>query len=369
MEDTMNKGVFSQAGLRALFQNNRLISGETFKESHIGPASVDLAMTSEIYEVNEMFLPKKGMTIRQTLKEVRHTPIGIGDVLYPGRKYLSKASVSVNFPRGVYGYANAKSTTGRNFIMVRAMADYCLSYDSMDSRHTGLSGEVWLLVEPLVFPVVATVDECLSQMRVFNGDTRIHSEVGLEKFLLGHDLLYRTDGSPYNQGDLDLGTNSGVFLMTLEAETEGVIGYQAKSVDTALDLTARGLDAREYFDPVYAEKVGNIYIVRLLPGRYYLLTSHEQVKIPVTHSVEMKAIDPRYGHFFSHFAGYFDPGFFGTATLEVMSPFGECVRHGQPVAAFELEMMQVETVSYGDVGNYAGQIGTRLPKQFKDWNT
>lgn len=236
----------------------------------------------------------------------------------------------------------------------------------MDMREHGLTAEVWLLIQPLVYPVAATPHECLSQMRVFNGDSRISSEAGLSEFLLTHDLLYRLNGAPYGQGELDLKTNSGVFLMTLEAETEGVIGYRARATDKVLDLTDRGLDPQEYFDTVYAEKRGDISFVRLEPGKYYLLTSHEQVKVPVTHSIEMKGIDQKYGDFFAHFAGFFDPGFFGTATLEVMSPFGECVRHGQPVAAFEIEQVQTATTSYADIGNYVGQIGTKLPKQFRN---
>jgi dCTP deaminase len=363
----MNKGVFSKQGLEHLFEYGRLTRGEFFKNEHIGPASVDLTISSEVYELDYFLLPGKRQTVRSMLKKISHRPIAIGDPLLPGKTYMSLASVGVNFPAGVYAYANAKSTTGRNFILVRTLADHCVGFDTVDRRAEGYTGEIWLLIQPLVYGIVASPHECLSQLRVFNDDTRITTKDALQEFLLTHDLLYRTDGRAYNHGELTLDTHCGTFLMTLEAETEGVIGYQAKKSDKILDLSARDVDPNLFFEKVYARKDNGNSFARLEPGEYYLLTSHEQIKIPVTHSAEMRAIDPRLGLFFSHFAGFFDPGFFGTATLEVMSPSGDWLRHGHPVAAFELECMQEATVSYAQTGNYAGQIGTKLPKQFRNF--
>lgn len=360
----MNKGVFSKNGLELLFEHGRLTSGEYWSPGHIGPASVDMTISSEIYELDYFLLPGKRQTVRSMLESVSRRPINLGDALLPGKTYISPASVGVNFPAGVYGYANAKSTSGRNFISVRTLADYCIGFDTIDRRAEGYTGEIWLVIQPLVYGIEATPKECLSQLRVFNHDTRITTKESLSQFLLTNDLLYRADGRAYPQGELSLETHTGTFLMTLEAEAQGVIGYRAKQTDRILDLTARGLDPRDFFDEVYAKREAGRCFVRLDPGQYYLLTSHEQVRIPVTHSAEMKAIDPRLGLFFSHFAGFFDPGFMGTATLEVMSPIGDWLRHGHPVAAFELECMQETTVSYAEVGNYSGQNRTRLPKQF-----
>ena len=102
----------------------------------------------------------------------------------------------------------------------------------------------------------------------------------------------------------------------------------------------------------------------------YLLSTHEMFKVPVHLCAELRALDPRLGLFFSHFAGFFDSGFFGTATLEVLAPFDMVLRHGDPVARFELEHLRSETVSYANAGTYQKQVFTQLPKQFhtnEDW--
>ena len=91
------------------------------------------------------------------------------------------------------------------------------------------------------------------------------------------------------------------------------------------------------------------------------------LKIPESNTAELTALDPRLGFFFTHFAGFFDPGFFGTATLEVFAPQNEYLRHKKPLARFEFELMKSETVSYAVAGNYSGQIETQLPKQFNAW--
>jgi dCTP deaminase len=105
--------------------------------------------------------------------------------------------------------------------------------------------------------------------------------------------------------------------------------------------------------------------IALQPGRCYLLSTNEMFKVPDDHCSELVALDPRFGHVFSHFAGFFDPGFFGTATLEVYSalPAPVFLRHKQPFAKFVLEKLRSPTVPYAN--NYQGQIGTKLPKQFK----
>ena len=127
----------------------------------------------------------------------------------------------------------------------------------------------------------------------------------------------------------------------------------------------------DYFEPVFAEEAipGNpdSGFIRLKAWEYYLLSTNEMLKVPNNLCAELKALDPRLGLFFSHFAGFFDPGFFGTATLEVLAPHDMVLRHKDPVARFVFERMRSETISYGEKGNYQGQIETRLPKQFAPW--
>ncbi len=369
------KGVFGKNELLKLVANRRLCPNASYNESHMSPASVDLTITGEVYEVERLLQPEQQSKerIRTLINAMGCKPVSVGSVLEVGHTYLGKASMDVNFPPGVYGYLNAKSSSGRNFLFVRSLADGIHMFDSADRRHDGYSGEVWLVIMPLAFPVILTREERYNQLRVFNADTRF-SQGDLDALLLKQDLLFRRGGEPYKQGELSLFTHDGSVLSTLYAKPGEIIGYVAKRGVKPLDLTLRNLDPKEYFEPVYAEVVQStgsdkiVSFVRIEGGRYYLLSTNEMIKIPTTHSAELVALDTRLGFFFSHFAGFFDPGFFGTATLEVFAPHDVMLRHKQPVARFVFEELISETVSYKEQGNYHGQVATQLPKQFRPWS-
>lgn len=369
----MNKGVFPQSDLLELIDNKRLKTLSGFKQGHVGVASIDLTTTGEAYRIEKVLQPNphNNETVRSLLASMSATPIKLGDILEPNCSYLVKATVDVNFPPGIYGYLNAKSTSGRNFVHVRTLADRIYMFDSVDMRHEGYSGELWLLIEPLVYPIVLTNDECYTQMRVFNGDTRFKQE-DLDRLLEKHDLLYRAkDKEPYPQGGLSHFTHDGTVLCTLHAKN-GLVGFRAKRTRRPLDLASRNLDPKEYFYPVYAEQfkseTDECWGVQLEAGEYYLLSTREMLKVPTHLSAELIGLDRRIGDIFMHFAGFFDSGWFGTGTLEVQSSRSNIfLRHKQPFARFQIEYLRSETESYATKGTYQGQIGTKLPKQFIAW--
>lgn len=364
-------GVFSKSDLACLVESKRIIPLKGFLEKHVGPASVDITTTGEVYRINRMLQPSQieSETVRGLLSNMGASPIEMGSVMEVGCTYLAKASIDINFPPGLYGYLNAKSSSGRNFLFVRSLADGIHEFDSVDRRNHGYTGELWLVIQPLAFPVVLTDQECYNQLRVFDGDTRFNKR-NLEEMLQGVDLLYRRNQIPYKQGELSLFTYDGSALCTLDALPGKHVGYKAKKATAPIDLTKRLLNPRDYFEPVVAESFGTGKydgFVCIEAGHHYLLATNEMLKIPVKNTAELTALDTRLGFFFTHFAGFFDPGFFGTGTLEVFAPHDTTLRHKQPLARFVFEKMRNTTMSYADIGNYSGQIETQLPKQFAKW--
>jgi deoxycytidine triphosphate deaminase len=367
-------GVFGKKELKELIGKGRLIPKKGFiTEKDVSPASVDITVLDDVYRLENLFHPSalEKEKIRNLLPFMRARKIGLGDILEPGCTYIGPANLGVNFPPNLYGYLNAKSSSGRNFLFSRTIADEMHMFDAADKRNVGYSGQMWLVLQPLAFPTILTSKERYSQLRVFNGDTRF-KQADLDDLLLKHDILYRReDKKPYKQSELSLFTHDGSVLCTLHAPAGKLVGYRAKKTMRPLDLEARGIDPTEYFEPVYAEriKVGRKWIdfVRIQGGYYYLLSTSEMIKVPTTHSAELVALDTRLGFFFTHFAGFFDPGFFGTGTLEVYSPHDIVLRHKQPVARFVFERLLSDTVSYQKHGNYFEQIETQLPKQFTKW--
>lgn len=367
------QGVFSKKDLTELVNIGRIETLSGFDQSHIGPASIDLTMTDEVYRINDLIAPSgpRKEKVRDLLPLMGAKKISLGDEAEVGGIYLAKATINPNFSPGIYGYLNAKSTSGRNFLLVRTIADYVEGFDVVDKRRGGYSGEVWLTIQPLTYPIILDNKERLNQLRMFDGDTRL-KENDLAALILTKDLLHRRNGQmPYRQGELSLFTEDGSIYCTLYAEGKKLVGYKTKRTRRALDLSSRNLDPREYFEPVYAEEMvpgdPKSGFIRLNAGDHLLLSTNEMINIPETHCAELTALHPRLGLFFSHFAGFFDPGFFGTATLEVLAPHDMVLRHRQAIARFVFERMRSKTVSYKKSGTYQGQIETQLPKQFHSW--
>lgn len=370
-----NCGAFSKTDMISFISAGRVETLPGFDEKHIGPASIDITVAnSEAYRVERLMRPsgKRREKVRDMLPALGAQRIELGSILVPGEKYIAPATICPNFPPGMYGYSNAKSTSGRNMCLVRTLADHVEGYDTLDRKWEGWNGELWLTIEPLVFPILLTDKECYSQVRIFDGDTRF-SDNDLKHELAKQDLLYRQDGSRYKQGELSLASGDGTVFTTLYAKAGKLVGFRAKRTRKPLDLEMRKLDPREYFEPVYAEvdpSDPDGGLITLEPGWYYLLSTNEMLHVPEHLCAELVMLHPRFGLFFSHFAGFFDPGFKGVPTLEVTCLIPTTMRHREAVGCFRYERMRSKTISYAQSGNYSGQVRTTLPKQFlmpEDW--
>ncbi len=104
----------------------------------------------------------------------------------------------------------------------------------------------------------------------------------------------------------------------------------------------------------------------MLPGVLYLLDTLETVSIPASLAgmLALKSSLGRQGLEHLH-AGWFDPGFHGTATLEVknMAPWQLTIQRGQPIVQMALlRMSQEPQRDYTQTGRYAGQQGPTLAR-------
>jgi dCTP deaminase len=368
----MQSSLVSRFGALPSQQIRSLIEAGFIENAHpdnIAPASLDLTVSDEIYETKGLFQLHAGESVRDLLE---YTDASVHERTKPlerGAMYLARLNENVRFPKGVYGYCNPKSSTGRLDMHVRVLADGVPRYDSLTPA--GWQGELWIAIHPKSFRLVLPKNQALSQLRLFTANTRF-TELDFQIALNHHKLLWKRGGEAILYDSLSTTDDDGAAVLTLDFDGP-ILGYESKDVDAVLDLAnVGGYDAHDFFEEVRAD---NGY-VRLERGKFYILSTDEAVRVPPELACEMATMDERAGDFRSHYAGFIDPGWgWGhdgsqsgrPLTLEVR-PFEDLVvRHGQPIAKIKFERMtHVPDTLYDTRGsNYTTQSGPRLAKQFK----
>lgn len=338
-------------------------------EENVRPSSLDLSLSEEVYEVDGIFQPKPGETVRKLLGLFKKKSFSWSRPLVPGKVYLARLNESLRLPETVYAYCNPKSTSGRIDVHVRLIADNVSRYDA--ATPAGFRGELWVSLTPKTFKIKAAAGQTLNQLRFFNLDTRLN-DLELEIALEQYKLLWSTKGRPFVYRDLKIRDNDGSIIQTIDLSPE-IVGYQAKHTDEVIDLSLlKHYDPKDFFQPL---KKSNSHL-HLKQGEFYILSTNEAVRVPPELACEMVPMDERSGDFRSHYAGFIDPGWgWGKKgegkgrplTLEVR-PFEDLiVRHGQPIAKIKFERMaELPDMVYDALpSNYIKQSGPRLSKHFK----
>lgn len=340
------------------------------KTENVRPSSLDLTLSNEIYETEGIFQPKKNETVEQVLAKIKKKKYSLNRPLRRDKVYLVRLRERLDLPNAVYGFCNPKSTSGRIDVHVRLLADFVSRYDSIGR---GFSGALWISVIPRTFGVKLYEGLSLNQIRFFNIDTRL-SDLELEMAMARYKLLWRKNRRPYAYDDLTIKDRDNSLILTLDLENKE-LGFEALEnvSDDVIDLSKIGFyDSRKFFRPV--RKIGNY--LKLKKGSFYILSTHEAVRVPPNLACEMVTMDERSGDFRSHYAGFIDPGWgWGKGgegvgrplTLEVR-PFEDLiVRQGQPIAKIRFERVaEIPDCIYDTLdSNYIVQSGPRLSKHFK----
>ncbi len=337
------------------------------------PASLDVHLSGECYRIKGSFLPKKGEEVYTLAKELGARKYDISNPLTVGETYLVAIEEEFTLPTSVYGYVNPKSSTGRNDVHVRIVADGVPGFDSLEPG--GYAGRAWALINPNSYPVVMPPGLAVSQIRFFNRDTRLSElEIALANTKDNPFLCY-PNGDPILHEHLTTSQHGGSLILTVDLSRE-VVGYAARRTQEVFDFgAAKGsVDWRDFFDEVRVRKE----VFEAERDRFYILSTGQCLRVRPEFACEAVDLDSRSGDFRAHYAGFIDPGWgYGksgegrgrTITLEVRSSERRlCFRHGQPIARFRFERMcALPEVHYDllDTSNYRVQSGPRLSKHFK----
>ena len=335
---------------------------------YVNPASIDLPLSAEAYRVEYNFLPVRGEIIRTMLSTVGATRHDLAFPLEVGVTYLVRIDGRITLPKGVYGYANPKSSTGRNNVHVTLIADGVDQYDSV--LNFGVrNGELWVLITPGSYPVKVSAGLALNQLRLFNG-TSFLSPVEILMARERYGLFFTPDGNKFARDAL-LDHRESFFLSLRFGK--GRIGWECRGVSNrVLDMTKIDYyQPEEFFEPVYAR--GDTLDLRM--GSFYILSTDERVLVPPNLSAELRAMDPRMGEFRAHTAGYIDPGWGWGGDVPIGNPITLefvifkpiMIRPTQNVVRIRFERMFNEpNVHYTAANsNYIIQNAAKLSKHFK----
>lgn len=338
----------------------------------IQPASFDLTLSEEAYRVRSVFLPRPSESIRKAMKIVSPELYDFSVPLDVGASYLIRLNEQVALPHEIYGYANPKSSSGRNDIHVRMLADGITRFDSIGEK--GYRGSLWALVTPRSFRVKLNHGDSLLQVRFFNRDTRFDGDDELEIAYQKHKLLFTPEGEFIDYSRISMKDHDGTLVLNLNLDLD-TVGFRCEASQEVLDFSKRDFyEPEDFFQPIPRQKNSSVVLRR---GDFYIFTTKEFFRVPLELAAEVVPVDIRAGDYRAHYAGYFDPGWGlgpdlslkgAPAVLEIR-PFEDnlVIRDGQPICKIKFERMaEVPEVVYGQAGShYLLQRGPRLSKHFK----
>ena len=378
------KGILPDSHLKTLIREHAIDAAPAITDSQIQPASVDLRLGTKAYRLISSFLPERSGTsehlnvldLYQSELVMYDMDLTQGAILEKGHVYLVPLLEHVALPPDVRGRANPKSSTGRLDIFTRLITDLNAGFDEIP---LGYRGPLYLEIVPRSFTIRVQTGLALNQLRLLTGRPTV-SDPQLRALHRSAKLLYHNDEDVAEARPLatqDIRVDHGLFLgIDLRGSGAGreIVGYRAKKNSHVVDLSKIGhYSALDFWEPIYRQPNNTLL---LEPEEFYILASHERIKVPAGYAAEMVAYEAAFGELRTHYAGFFDPGFGagdgprkGTqVVLEVRPhdvPF--LIRDGQTFFKVVYEhMLDLPEHLYGaSIGSSYHQQGLTLSKHFK----
>ncbi|MDA3959402.1 MAG: 2'-deoxycytidine 5'-triphosphate deaminase [Planctomycetota bacterium] len=364
----MNRGTLPYTELEQLVTSGAISSEAGLDSSQLQPSSVDLTLAAEAYRMPGSVLPLPGETVRDLIAGLALDQVDLSQptCLARGQVYLIRLREQMRLEPGVEAYTNSKSSTGRVDLATRVLADGSPRYDRIPAGYTG---ELWLELIPRSFDIVASAGDSLNQAIIFRNRS-VLNQAELRALHDAEGLLFDSKGDriPAERSLFD-----GRVVMTANLSTD-IVGYVAKRSHRPVVLANIGQHkSDDFFTPLTRPSSGYLYLQK---DSFYILATHEGVRVPADYACEMVPYDATAGEFRAHYAGFFDPGWGvrpagepqgARAVLEVRPHEDDLIlRHGQPICAMAYERLSSNCARlYGSTGNnYANQDGPRLSKHF-----
>ena len=342
-----------------LFQNNEILS-PFLSNDQVQPASLDLTLSNECYEIKYSFLCPQNK-VRNKLDDLIVKKIDLDDqhLFEVNKTYLVRLNEKLNLKKNIFGHCNPKSSTGRLDIFCRTIVDFADEYEKIPENY---NGEIFLEITSRSFNILLQSGNKLNQLRLINQNHKYYNDTQLYE-------LNKRNKIVFNDTNNDFKIDNGLKITANLKKTQDPVAYCAKLNAPNLDFNKNNYFEKENFwEPIYTDS-DSIIIEK---DKFYILRSKEKIRIPPFLAGEMMPYDTGIGDFRAHYAGFFDPGFGDPdgsyAVLEVKTnelPF--LLEDGQTIARIKYEKLNKKSnIVYGSKikSNYQNQ-GLKLSKHFK----
>ncbi len=351
------------------FELEELISSGRVKGSSFGvqPNSLDVCLGDEGFALSTdevgIFQPQEGRKVSEIVAElpasrVDRLSLSQGAELKVGHTYLFPLDASVHLHRGERVKSSTKSTFGRLFVNARMMADYNPCFDEVHYVYScGRDAALWLLVQPLVFNLVAYPGIAINQTRFFSGEDYAYSMSELRE--LGEKEVLLSDAFG-NRARHIIGEGTQIHLDLMGP----VVGLRAIQNHTPINLLSHNgyYSVEKYFEQIKTRESK----VTVRPSQHYLFATKESLSIPSTVSCELSAHSHKGVQGPLHFAGFIDSGFKGDLVFEIRPEITQKELHdGMPLGDLLFFRNNEPQQIYGRASNYQLQRGPKPAKYFK----
>ncbi|MBL9144958.1 MAG: 2'-deoxycytidine 5'-triphosphate deaminase [Verrucomicrobiaceae bacterium] len=273
-------------------------------------SSMDLTLSRDGWELkNGALKPSRGPYLQQ-----KHTYSGFFEdlvadesgqfILYPGKTYLFKTQQRLHAKSikelGIFGQATARSSIGRLDVLARLIVDGMNCYEGFRPDEVE-SGDMFVEITPLSFPISVKPGSAVSQLRLFLGppeDCEIKGALLHQATILGEpaDGYLRVDLSHVQKGDRE------------------ACALKARNADSLSPVPAiKGASKphpSEYWERIEASlNIHNERYLKIEKGSFYILRSKEQLALHGSTAVYCMAIDETIGEMRIHYAGFVHPWF------------------------------------------------------------
>ncbi len=332
-----------------------LVRGDLFIEGisrkYLNPASCDVPIASgRVWVASRVFTSlgegrlKKFASYRGELPDI---------VLESDKLYIIEGP-EISIPRGYVGLVDAKSTTGRLGLKVDLITEVS-GTEGVNLIPPGYSGRTWFMLSPHV-PVVLEKKDPLVQLRLRKAGSTPFSSQELAS-LYGKEIML-TNGRliPFSKavhGNSTIVRASVSRVAMLRRDVSEPVIYGAKEKHEPSEYWKFFINRKSSFE--------------LRRGELYLMGTAESYFTGQSVCWKLHPLSDLFSRFVeTHRAGFVDPGFNSTITLEIKNHFEDTVVfENQIVTLADWEAVEGRASEYS--GHYQGQVSPALPRQFRGY--